>query len=349
MKKEGKNKGKWFYTCQQEPDKRCGLFIWADEAQRREASAVLNNSRTEQLQENISRPDSSNRVNMTPLTGHQRDEAQDSTESEPEPSPSRRKADSRRTTKRTATMAWLDQDDEDFDTDFTMDAAEAEALVNITDSVEPATPVKATHHTAYATPATTVKRRKLPWQMDDTTVPAQPVLKTRIDELLTPAKTPQSMDKASILTEEVTTPVRAPSAASHLGDQEATPSRAVITTPDRPIPAEPEAPQHPPSPQRYYDALANPDDSTSVLAAEVSAELSGLDIPPETMMKVRSILSRHELKSQGILKGRDMTRVALKSEQETTRMLQRRVQTLENELALQKALKLANKAGRLRQ
>lgn len=344
VKKEGKNKGKWFYTCQQESDKRCGFFIFADEAQRREASALLNNSRTELRHENTPRTGSSRSVTMTPGSDRRIDAAyaaDDSTESEPEPSPSRRKADSRQIgTKRTAHMAGFDQD-EQFGGDF--NAAETEALVTRAESLQPETPVKGMRETAYATPATTAKKRKLPWSpASEAPVPAQPALKFRVDELLTPAKTPHSKDKTI---EEASTPVRAPVGANELAGAGATSPMAAATTPDRPLPAEPGRRS---PPQRYYDALADPDDSNSPLVASVFAELSSLHIPAEAAEKVRSILSQHELKTQGIQKGRDITRLALQSKTETVTTMQRRIQSLENDLALQRALHSSNRATSLR-
>lgn len=47
VKKNNKNRNKWFYTCQQERKKQCGFFLWEDDAQVREKGALLNNSGTE--------------------------------------------------------------------------------------------------------------------------------------------------------------------------------------------------------------------------------------------------------------------------------------------------------------
>ncbi|KAF2085647.1 hypothetical protein K490DRAFT_4970, partial [Saccharata proteae CBS 121410] len=48
VKKAGPNQGKWFYSCQQQPDdKRCGFFLWQEDAEVRERAAVLANSRDE--------------------------------------------------------------------------------------------------------------------------------------------------------------------------------------------------------------------------------------------------------------------------------------------------------------
>jgi hypothetical protein len=50
VKKESKNKGRWFYTCQNQAEKSCGFFLWDEDAKLREESAVLNNSRSEPQQ-----------------------------------------------------------------------------------------------------------------------------------------------------------------------------------------------------------------------------------------------------------------------------------------------------------
>jgi hypothetical protein len=48
-KKEGKNKGRWFYRCQKRnsDEGACNFFLWEDDARVREESAVLSNSRNE--------------------------------------------------------------------------------------------------------------------------------------------------------------------------------------------------------------------------------------------------------------------------------------------------------------
>ena len=47
VKKEGKNNGRWFYTCQHSKDEGCGFFLWGEEAEGREMKAVVGNSRSE--------------------------------------------------------------------------------------------------------------------------------------------------------------------------------------------------------------------------------------------------------------------------------------------------------------
>ncbi|EPE36401.1 hypothetical protein GLAREA_05739 [Glarea lozoyensis ATCC 20868] len=47
VKKEGPNKGKWFYTCQESKESGCGFFLWDDAAVGREKQVVMKNSRSE--------------------------------------------------------------------------------------------------------------------------------------------------------------------------------------------------------------------------------------------------------------------------------------------------------------
>ncbi|KAF1813630.1 hypothetical protein P152DRAFT_457007 [Eremomyces bilateralis CBS 781.70] len=45
VRKEGRNQGRWFYTCQQPEGERCGFFLWETDAKPREAPAILGDSR----------------------------------------------------------------------------------------------------------------------------------------------------------------------------------------------------------------------------------------------------------------------------------------------------------------
>jgi hypothetical protein len=47
VKKDGPNKGKWFYTCQESKEARCGFFLWDEKAAGREMRAVMENTRSE--------------------------------------------------------------------------------------------------------------------------------------------------------------------------------------------------------------------------------------------------------------------------------------------------------------
>ena len=72
VKKESKNQGRWFYTCQRPKDEGCGFFLWDDDAVGREMRAVINNSRTEP--DGLRTPADSKREKKVaePSSGHNR-------------------------------------------------------------------------------------------------------------------------------------------------------------------------------------------------------------------------------------------------------------------------------------
>ncbi|QIW98185.1 hypothetical protein AMS68_003703 [Peltaster fructicola] len=324
VKKDNENRGKWFLTCQQEDDKQCGFWLWETEAQRRAGGALLSNSRTESRIENQQETATSATISAARSHHDQSYDPDDSTDTEPPLSPSRRKSRVPHTngTKRTATMADLDEHDE---------------------YKPPETPVKdmQNRNLAYATPATTTKKRVLPWaREDDGAIPAQPQLKKpRIVELPTP-QTPRFGDKwSSLLTEEVVTPIRAPSAASISYEVASTPTVAAVT---------PTQPEPPAPPSRYRDALEDPDVSNSSLVKKVLLELAGVYVPEANMANLRSILSTYELNMKGIQMGRDDCRALLVKRNQEIEDLQNKNQSLENRLSHQKLLSTPNKAAELR-
>ncbi|KAJ5538629.1 hypothetical protein N7494_008108 [Penicillium frequentans] len=48
VKKEGPNRGRWFYTCQKPQGQRCTFFLWNEDAEIREKHVVMANSDSEQ-------------------------------------------------------------------------------------------------------------------------------------------------------------------------------------------------------------------------------------------------------------------------------------------------------------
>ncbi|KAF2152976.1 hypothetical protein K461DRAFT_277743 [Myriangium duriaei CBS 260.36] len=133
VKKDGPNHGRWFYTCQNAQDKRCGFFLWDEDAKPREESAVLNNSRTEAIH-----PTSPTRK----AAGGEANPAWQQQQAPP-PTPSKRKASP------------IDLDDSTTDD-------EDELISWPATGADPSTPRKAAKTTAYATPSTT-RTRRLPW------------------------------------------------------------------------------------------------------------------------------------------------------------------------------------------
>lgn len=314
VKKEGKNQGRWFYTCQQQDPKRCGFFLWDEEAKPREEAAVLSGKRNEPgLQEGWNagrrRQEESSANGPRGKGLFERKERaiseDDSTQSE-SPSPVNPIQPSHTNgAKRSASAARLD--DDDFEA-WSLDEEDEEALANAADAVAPLTPHKAQKTGVYATPATTAKR-KLPWleQPPDTT----PV-KIAEDYFSTPSKQPTypAQQTQSTVTEPET--------------PGAPPTLATASTPSPPT--------------RYKDALFNPADDASSLTAEVLASLSSAPIPAEMLSHIRGILTKHDLKTQGIKKGRDISRLALKAKDAKIAELQARIASLEAEKELERGL-----------
>ncbi|KAK3722202.1 hypothetical protein LTR37_002635 [Vermiconidia calcicola] len=309
VKKEGKNQGRWFYTCQKS-DKGCGFFLWDEDAKPREEAAVLSGKRTEPKRESIQEGWNAGRVregeqlrgkglfaqSERPAVG-----ADDASTASPTPPPSYRSViPATNGVKRTVQTAQLDDDE------FGLADMEDDDLVTAVDSSAFETPQKAQKTGVYATPATTTKR-KLPWLEPPTTpVPAAKPAENYFD---TPSKRPRTARPVV----EPETPLAPPTTAT-----DASPS----------------------PPTRYKDALVNPADLASSLTSEVLAALSKgkVSIPAETLSNVRTILTRHDLKNQGVIKGRDISRLAIKAKDAKIAELQARIASLEADREVERGL-----------
>ena len=311
VKKESPNKGKWFYTCQQSDEKRCGFFLWDEDAKLREESAVLTSRRTEPVVQsgwNAGRAREEEVADGVQGKGlfvrNERGDAQragranSDTESENASPPPSYSSDPPvvNGAKRNVQEAELDDDDEFLD-----------ELARTVDGAAPETPYKAQKTGVYATPATTGKR-KLPW-LEQSTTPAT----TRLgkDCFATPSKKSANISASNVGGAEPETP--------------ATP----------PTPADPKSPS---PPTRHKDALYNPADSASSLTSQVLTTLSSVAIPPDIRESVRSILSKHDLKAQGVVKGRDLSRLALKAKDAKIAELQARIASLEADREVERSV-----------
>lgn len=337
VKKEGKNQGRWFYTCQNREPQGCGFFLWDEDAKLREEGAVLNNSRSEPKSGQASaaqdgwdagRGKGGMFAGLNPMAkGTDNDatmEDDESTEDESLPPAYSLQRHKSSRAKRKADAASLDGDHDSRDDEllpWPLTGQEEQDLINVADSVAPPpeTPRKAAKTGVYATPATTVeKKRTLPWLQDE-------------------------MDDSSVLTTPSVLPC-------HQRDYLESPSKqSAINLP--PIPEQP----YPPTPTlqamtrntqakssstqgRYTDALLNPADSTSSLTNEALTALSGTSVTDEVLTALRRILSKHDLKSQGVVKGRDISRLALKAKEAKIVELQARVASLEAERELDRGV-----------
>lgn len=325
VKKEGPNTGRWFYTCQKDQEKRCDFFLWDEDAKPREESAVLNNSRTEPERGNADAQDGWNagrrgvrgeeqQQGKGFFAGNQRNarDRDDASTQSPSPPPSYSSVPRMNGSKRSAKEANLDVDEE---FGCALGEDDAEEMAKTADAHAFSTPHKAQKTGIYATPATTGKR-KLPW-LEQPTTPAIPSANGNGSEeyFTTPSKLPANKSvHFSPYKDEPETPAAPPTLAT--------------------------ANRTPSPPTRHKDALANPADSTSSLTHEVMTCLkpSSASIPPDTLSTVRSILTRHDLKTQGVMRGRDMSRLAIKAKDAKIAELQARIASLEADMEVERGV-----------
>ncbi|KAI5212551.1 hypothetical protein E4T38_00319 [Aureobasidium subglaciale] len=269
---------RWFYTCQNGEGRRCGFFLWDDDAKPREAAAVLSNSRNE--------PRSEPHKPTSPVH-HPFQTMQSSSDSNPTSS------QSKGVSKRTFLDAGLEDDGHDHDSfPWSLSSHEEADLMNA-----PETPRKAVKFDALATPATSVNR-KLPW-LDTrakspaaTSAKATPSRHFDLPQVLTPSISKLSVAQHAALTPQVT-----------------------------------------PSPLRFRNPSAHASSPRFTLTADVFAALddTSFNLPAESTSKLRDILTRQELRIEGIIKGREITRLALKAREAKIVELQATVVSLEAE------------------
>lgn len=95
-----------------------------------------------------------------------------------------------------------------------------------------------------------------------------------------------------------------------------------------------------PTPRRYNGILPpNPSD-VSALAAETLALLDrhNVVLPTKAKDELVALLNRHDLKTQGIIRGREVSRLALKKKEAQIRELNERIEGLEAERSMERAV-----------
>merc|ERR1712070_1221672 len=332
VKKEGKNQGRWFYTCQQQQEKRCDFFLWDEDAKPREEAAVLSGKRTEpggvnaggQTQDgwNAGRGYGQNEYGAVSNTdaisdnGGSNRQASAKPSSPPPPYSSPMDQVPKAGLKRGASMG--DEDEEAFS--WSLTAQEEQDLAKVAARTAPETPNKAQKTGVYATPATSGKR-KLPWEM--------PQQQQQQQQPATPSTVGTT---GKIVTDYFhQSPSKRPAAFSPITEE----LEPVIETPHvAPTPATAQTPKS----ARHHNALVNPADSASTLTAEALSALSAVRLPPDVLSNLRSILSKHDLKSQGVTRGRDISRLALKSKEAKIAELQKRIESLEADMKLDRGV-----------
>lgn len=228
------------------------------------------------------------------------DETDSPTPSPPPPYSSAHNAPASSAVKRSARDAGMDEDEDLFSWPLT--GQEERDLGAAADGTAPETPHKIQKTGVYATPATTGKR-KLPW-LERPTTPVTSSARASNDYFNTPTRAPATL---------------APVAEYPLQTPTGTTAQS-------------------PSPPRFKDALTNPADSASSLTSEALAALASTNVAPDVLSHLRSILSKHDLKTQGIIRGRDISRLALTARDAKIAELQKRIESLQADMELDRSV-----------
>ncbi|KAK6432641.1 hypothetical protein LTR95_011183, partial [Oleoguttula sp. CCFEE 5521] len=221
--------------------------------------------------------------------------------------------------KRSAVTAGFDDDDDDF-LDWPLTGQDEDAMAKAADAASSfATPHKVQKQGVYDTPATTTEKAKrhLPWLAEAAqTTPSGKAQQPQSDYFNTPSK-PSVMP------------------ALHFPNPVAIQAGPQTPSIDPVVPLIP--PKAPSPPTRHVNPLLNPS-STSDLTTSALSILSTTSIPPEPLAQLRALLNQHDLKTQGIIKGRDITRLGLKAKDAKIAELQARIASLEAEREVERGV-----------
>jgi hypothetical protein len=265
---------------------RCKFFLWDSDAHQREAAALSTNTRTEPGR-------------VEPATPSKR---------QPSPPPPYTIDTGAAGPSRKRRHVTVDDDDE-FGFEQADDAFNNE-LDHVMTAVE--TPSKALKTSEFATPST---RRKLPWQMDQSTKNSGIGLQTpQTDKRVTgdPFNTRHPTPAGALTT---------PSRHHDLDDgthQTATPSSSIET----------------PTPNRFRNV--SPDDLVQDVFDVLLSSNTRLDA--DTQSELKDLLSKHAKSAEGFRRGRDVIRSTVKAKDAKITELTYRVSTLEAELEAEKAI-----------
>lgn len=303
-KAETENKGRWFYTCRKRKSDpgSCGFFLWEDIAKGREAGAASSSSRSE--------------PRRNPDTTPSRPPRQMRTASPPPPyrSPNYDRATTPRR-KRDRSSA---EDDEEFGWPVT--ASEESLLAREADgaAAHRESPRKAARTDSYTTP----HRRRLPW-LENNTPNGLPTPNT-------------SHTTHNPFTPNASTSLRNPRMTPSSGrrqDEERILNGYTLPTLDLPTL------DSTPTPNRFREAEVDDTDDAS-LATDIFDALreENVTLDENAEKALKGVIAKHSLRIQGIIKGRDISRLAIRAKDAKITELHHRAATLEAELETEKAL-----------
>ncbi|KAJ9656996.1 hypothetical protein H2198_004596 [Neophaeococcomyces mojaviensis] len=307
VKNGGKNHGRWFYTCQKPQLKRCSFFLWSDDAKVREEAAVLSNSRNEPSTK-PPLPAAPVKKLEAPRTPMRQTKIQPIT-------PVSKPRNIEQEIKSKAGTSKVDDHNESFDWSSSADeelADFAETLEsNMTRQLQENTdesPQRATKTFEFASPS---KRKHYEMEKQGTMAHESDSDSTELisndDLFLTPSTSTKSHTNTSgLLSPPPITPA---------------PTRRQLF------------PQSERRPEDTNQSNLESEPTPSTLALEALSILSPIRsfLSPKIQQELISALNRHDLRTQGIMKGRDIARLAVQAKETKIAELQQRIVALEAE------------------
>ncbi|KAL5332984.1 hypothetical protein BJX70DRAFT_382430 [Aspergillus crustosus] len=293
----GVNHGRWFYTCQKDPQQRCKFFLWSSDAEAREKATLLSNSRTESAsaapQTPSSKTVSAQQITglLTPTTG-QRDRYTGSSTTRQTPTNTNAKF--------AAKARMMTEDSDEFEWD---NGIESEVVGSILDDGRGSG--------ALRQPDFGLSARKTP----------------RTERVTSPGKRKRSFDEGDE-TSVTMTPGSAMSPPA--GTIRGTDNTSFLT----------------PTPKRYKNAVATPvAESPLVSSREMLAQVSqileshGVVVSHAAQDDLKELFGKHELKLRGVIRGRDISRAAIKTKDEQIARLDERISQLEAQRELNRSVR----------
>lgn len=293
------------YTCQKPQAKRCKFFLWDDDAQVREKHTLLSNSRSEPDTPKKT-PSKSAQVGglLTPSTGTSYGNGGGSTVRDAQTEPRRRLdfSTQQQTPTKVRKSSTLSSDEEAYSWDESLDNEVGNLLGGSSSSTttQPRQPVFTPNKAPRTATNTSPSKRKLDDVFNDD------------DD-----KPPPYSESAPTTQSSSTT---APFSFS---------SVEVSSTP---------------TPRRYKDVLSAQGGVASNRPSDLALNiLSILDrhdvvVPTTARDELVASLDQHHLKTQGIIRGRDISRMALKKKDEEIQALRERIERLDTEREMDKVV-----------
>ncbi|KAF9892852.1 hypothetical protein FE257_000441 [Aspergillus nanangensis] len=294
------NRGRWYYTCQLDMHKRCNFFLWASDAEAREKLAVISNSSSEPFA-TPQAPSKQSRNNVY-QTGLLTPQTERPTRTAP--------AAKLETPSKSAKARMMSEDADEFKWDDTVDMDDDDALGKLLSQPTP-------RHLDFGRPASGTgigdgtSTATVSFASDHPS--PSPHKEARTDIFTSPGKRKLAQMQDPPVASLTPTSIFSSGARSNRFP----PSSADISST--------------PTPSKYRNALSTDTGEPSELALQAVKiwESHGAVVPRRAQEELTMLLNRQDLKTKGISRGRDISRIALKKKDEEIMRLKEVIRGLE--------------------